>query len=174
MSEAKKLKETIMSLQKDRSNNDHFNDSVNVAIHDLLLTLDKKLLKEAFTYDIRYWEFQNNMLKIMRHQFYITYNQVLSCSDFLSQSSIDRWLQTAVAKGILTVVPDENDHRVKRYELVNGKSLQTVVLLQLEFLKIYTKNAKNFSAMATYVETLTAEYETILEALENTSQTDIR
>tara|TARA_R110002012_G_scaffold160920_3_gene322996 strand:+ start:1418 stop:1942 length:525 start_codon:yes stop_codon:yes gene_type:complete len=174
MSEAKKIKETVMSLQKDRSNNDHFNDSVNVAIHDLLVTLDKKLLKEAFTYDIRYWEFQNNMLKIMRHQFYITYNQVLSCSDFLSQSSIDRWLQTAVAKGILTVVPDENDHRVKRYEVVNGKSLQTVVLLQLEFLNIYTKNAENFSAMATYVEELTAEYEAILKVLENTSQADIR
>ena len=174
MSEVKKLKKTVMPLQKDRSNNDHFNDSVSVAIHDLLLALDNKFLKETFTYDIRYWEFQSNILKIMRYQFYITYNQVLSCSDFLSQSTIDRWLQTAVAESILTVVQDENDHRVKRYELVDGKSLQTVILWQLEFLKIYTKNVKNFSAMATYVEELTAEYEIILEALENTSQADIR
>ena len=174
MTIANKIKATVRPLQNDTNNNDHLNDAVSLVMHDLLLLIGSQPTKAAYNYDLRYWALLYNIIKLGRDKYYITYNEILSCSDFLSNSSIDRWLQNSVAENYLEVSKDPKDQRVKRYNLGNSAAIKRIVSNQIEFLKIYLAHAENLSAIGWYAEQLISEYETILTALENVSHADVR
>ena len=174
MTIANKIKATVRPLQNNTNNNDHLYDAVSLVMHDLLLLIGNQPTKAAYNYDLRYWALLYNIVKIGREKYYITYNEILSCSDFLSGSSIDRWLQNQVAENYLEVSKDPKDQRVKRYNLNNSATMKLIVSNQIEFLKIYLVHAENLSAIGWYAEQLISEYETILAALKNTSQGDVR
>jgi len=173
MTIANKIKATVRPLQNNTNNNDHLNDAVSLVMHDLLVLIDSQPFN-FYNFDLRYWALLYNIIKLGRDKYYITYNEILSCSDFLSDSSINRWLKNQVAENYLEVSRDPKDQRVKRYNLGNSAALKRIVSNQVEFLKIYLTHAENFSAIGWYAEQLISEYETILAALENTSQSEIR
>jgi hypothetical protein len=174
MTIANKIKATVRPLQNDTNNNDHLNNAVSLVMHDLLVLIDSQPFKTAYNFDLRYWSLLYNIIKLGRDKYYITYNEILSCSDFLSSSSIDRWLKNQVAENYLEVSKDPKDQRVKRYNLGNSAAIKRIVSNQVEFLKIYLAHAENLSAISLYAKQLISEYQTILKALENTSQGDVR
>ena len=174
MTKANKIKATVRPLQNNTNNNDHLYDAVSLVMHDLLLLIGSQPTKAAYNYDLRYWALLYNIVKIGREKYYITYNEILSCSDFLSNSSIDRWLHYAVAENYLEVSKDPKDQRVKRYNLGSSATIKRIISNQIEFLKIYLAHAENLSAIGSYAVQLISEYESILAALENVSHDDVR